>query len=299
MFESGERMTEQERFERKHLSRNVPKDFDACLERERLKLLGDGRKRRKPEPHIGRMLKVIRPDVVPDDEEQRLYDALTEIRLRYLVLSKTLDQSIPPTPIMKALKSLQYRVDAAVRVLADEDRDAMVRDLLGLRPEEPFPESSEDFQNANTIAERAAIARQVVAGFSKDIDQMATFFDYKAGMTPRGNQTQFGLIYAVNALAAFFERETALHRSAAINRNIPRKGEDDPAFTGPFLGFMTEFFHLVDDAQLSHLETTSFRDRVRRLTIRRKNDPTLHEVLNASVNVERMLEFMKRAERIR
>lgn len=292
-------MGEDQPYEERHLSRNVPRDFNACLERERVATLGDKRKLRKPEAQFVRILRIIRPDEITEGEKQRLYELLSEIRLRYLVLSKTLDQSIPPTPIMRSLKSLRARVKSTAITLTDVDRDTVVRETMGLQANQPFPNGIEAFQSANTIAERASIARQVVQRISDEIGQMAEFFDYKAQRTPRGNQTQFGLIYAINALAAFFDAENDLDRTASINRNVPRQGEDDPRFTGPFLAFVTEFFHLVDDSLFSRFENTSFRDRVRRLTIRRKGDPDLHELLASTVSVEQILEFMKRAENIR
>lgn len=295
--------TEPQQFQERHLSRNVPKDFNACLERERLVVCGPGNRPGRRTPQIMRMLQLLSDDPLSEEDHSRIANDLIEVWLRYLVLTKTLDQSIPPTPIMKALKSLQNRAMSTERVLSDEDRDAFVRDTMGLEPDAPIPGTRSAFDQANTIAERAAIAHVMAAELADSLGEMAGFFDYKAGLTPRGNQTQFGIIYAIVALAAIFEAENKLDRKVTVSRNIPLKDDKNDyardRYTGPFLRFATEFFHLVDDSLFSRLEPTSFYERVRKLTISRRSDPDLHKLLDGAVSTPELLEFMDRAEVIR
>jgi hypothetical protein len=108
------------------------------------------------------------------------------------------------------------------------------------------------------------------------------------------------MTYAVNALANMFENENRLDRKASVNIGIRLAEEDDQGdflrYTGVFLRFMIEFFHQVDDSQMTNLDSNSFADRVRMLTAHRRKDRELFMLLHGDVQVETLLEFMKRAE---
>lgn len=82
----------------KHLARNVPIDFMECLERERIAVLGDLNRRGRKTGQFNRMIAVLSELPVEQADLDRLNDMITEVQLRYLVLAKTLDQTIPPTP---------------------------------------------------------------------------------------------------------------------------------------------------------------------------------------------------------
>jgi hypothetical protein len=287
--------------QKKHLARNVPRDFDVCVERERVRLEGRGRDARRVSNAFYATLRSLSDGSMGPHDQERLAEQLHEVRLRYLVLSKTLDQRVPPTEIMKQLRSLRNRTQEAARVLKDDDRDATVAMTMGLENPADIPDTDEAFRDANTLAERAAIAQRIVEKYASYINELSEFFNYKADLYPKGNQTTFGMIYAVNALGAMFERENGIGRSATISKNVSPVNSDEGAyrFTGPFLEMLTEFFHAVDDSQLSGVGTKSFRERARRLSMHRKKDPDLHLLLHGQVTVEIMLEFMSRAEAVR
>jgi hypothetical protein len=230
-------------FEERHLVRNVPRDFNAILERQRLARSGDGSRPERTDRRLEGLSKVLCDDTVPGEDQARLAASLMEIRLRYLVLNKTLDQSVPPTPIMQELHSLRNRARTAVQSTADEDRDQIVHDLMQVTE---IPDDLDAFRAANTLAELAAIAHAAIEQFRVAVEEMSRFFDCKAGMMPRGNQTKFGLIYAINALAGLFEAENQVGRRATINRYISKGDPDD--YTGPFIRFVEAFFHGADDS---------------------------------------------------
>lgn len=292
--------TEPAPFEERHLARNVPRDFNAILERQRLALCGDGSRPERPDRRLEAILGVLSDEPLSGPDQARLAESLMEIRLRYLVLSKTLDQSVPPTPIMHELLSLRNRAKTAARTTADEDRDQIVRDLM---QESEIPGDLDAFKAANTLAERAAIAHAAIEKFRVAVEEMSKFFDYKAGMMPKGNQTKFGLIYAINALAGLFEAENQVGRRATINRYINHGSLDDWAngmtYTGPFIDFVEQFFIWTDSSLFDWTTGNRLKDRIRTLAIKRAADPHLHRLLDGRVDVETMLTFMKRAEALR
>ena len=201
----------------KHLARNVPIDFMGCLERERIALFGDLNRRGRRKDQFHKMIAVLSEQAIDEADVDRQNDIITEIQLRYLVLAKTLDQTIPPTPIKHAVRSLNKRVVVAVDALADPDRDVIVRQMTGQSDDVPIPHTRAAFDAAQSIAERAAIAHRMVAKFAEDIAGLEEFFDYKSNLTPRGNQTKFAVIYAVSALANLFENENKLERLSLIH----------------------------------------------------------------------------------
>lgn len=284
----------------KHLARNVPIDFLGCLERERIAVSGDLNRRGRRSGRFHKMIAVLSEPPLDNADLDRLNDMLTEVQLRYLVLAKTLDQTIPPTPIKHAIRSLSKRMGVAVEALADTDRDIIVRQMTGLPDDAPMPSTRAAFNTAQSIAERAAIAHGMVAKFAEDIAGLEEFFDYKSNLTPRGNQAKFAMTYAVGALADLFETENTFDRKASVNVGIRLNEEDDQGdflrYTGLFLRFVIEFFRQVDDSEMATVDTNSFADRVRTLTAQRRKDRDLFKLLHGDVQTETMLEFMKRAE---
>lgn len=287
----------------KHLARNVPVDFMGCLERERGAVFGDLNRRSSTSRRFDKMIECLSDDPMSDADLDRLNSVIAEVQLRYLVLAKTLDQTVPPTPIKYAIRSLTKWVAVAAGALDDPDRDAIVKQMVGLSEDASIPASRAAFESAQSFAEKAAIAHKMVAQFAADIADMDKFFDYKASLTPRGNQTKFALAYAVSALADLFENENTLERKSSINLGIRLSSEDDQGdfrrYTGVFLRFMIEFFRRVDDSEMANLDSNSFADRLRLLTAHRRKDPDLYRLLHGDVQVETLLEFMKRVEEAR
>lgn len=284
----------------KHLARNVPIDFMGSLERERIAVSGDLNRRGRRSGRFHKMIAVLSEHPLEDADLDRLNDMITEVQVRYLVLAKTLDQTIPPTPIKHAIRSLSKRMGVAVEALADPDRDIIVRQMTGLPDDAPMPSTRAAFNTAQSIAERAAIAHGMVAKFAEDIAGLEEFFDYKSNLTPRGNQAKFAMTYAVSALADLFETENTFDRKASVNVGIRLNEEEDQGdflrYTGLFLRFVIEFFRQVDDSEMATLDTNSFADRVRTLTAQRRKDRDLFKLLHGDVQTETLLEFMKRAE---
>ena len=287
----------------KHLARNVHVDFMGCLERERGAVFGDLNRRSSTSRRFDKMIGCLSVDPMSEADLDRLNSVIAEVQLRYLVLAKTLDQTIPPTPIKHAIRSLTDRVAVAARKLDDPDRDAIVKQMAGLSDDATIPASRAAFDEAQSFAERAAIAHKMVSQFADDIADMARFFDYKASLTPKGNQTKFALAYAVSALADLFENENMLERSASINLGIELKSQnregDYLRYTGVFLRFMIEFFRQVDDSEMGTVDSNSFADRLRLVTAHRRKDPGLYHLLHGDVQVATLLEFMKRVEEAR
>lgn len=283
----------------KHLARNVPRHFNYCVERERV-LIAEIGNRSPRRVYFKRMLSNLSDEPLDEETLLRLDQELAEIELRFLVLTKTIDQSVPPTPIKKALASLANRVEATERMLRDDDRDALVRSELGLEEAAILPATRDAFDNANTLAERAAIARQMLLTFAEDLEEISTFFDYKANLSVKGASTRFSIIYGVNALADMFERENKLGRVAAINMSFNSGDEAEYLrYTGAFRWFMTEFLRKVDDSLVFAESDNAFADRLRKLSRNRKKDPKLFKLLHGRVTVEDTLEFMRRAEAIK
>ena len=131
-----------ETYLKKHLARNVPVDFMGCLERERTAVIGDANRRSRSSGSFDKMIAVLSDEPVNDVEVDRLNAMITEVQLRYLVLAKTLDQTIPPTPIKHAVRSLNNRVGVAMKSLADPDRDRIVQQMMGLPDNTPIPSIS-------------------------------------------------------------------------------------------------------------------------------------------------------------
>ncbi len=287
-------------FLKKHLARNVPIDFMGCLERERIAVSGDLNRRGRRSDQFNKMIAVLSEPPLDEADVDRLNDMIREVQLRYLVLAKTLDQTIPPTPIKHAIRSLSKRLGVAVEALADPDRDMIVRQMTGLLDDASMPSTRAAFDDAQSIAERAAIAHEMVAKFAKDIAGLEEFFDYKSNLTPRGNQAKFAMIYAVGALADLFENENKFDRKASVNIGIRLNEDADQGdwarYTGLFLRFMIEFFRQVDESEMATLDTNSFADRLRTLTAQRRKDRELFKLLHGDVQTDTLLEFMKRAE---
>lgn len=287
----------------KHLARNVPVDFMGCLERERGAVFGDLNRRSSTSRRFDNMIGCLSGNPMSEVDLDRLNCMIAEVQLRYLVLAKTLDQKVPPTPIKNAIRSLTKRVEVAAAALDDPDRDVIVKQMVGLSDAASIPASRAAFEAAQSFAEKAAIAHKMVAQFAADIVDMDKFFDYKASLTPKGNQTKFALSYAVSALSDLFENENTLERKASINLGIELKSQnregDYLRYTGVFLRFTIEFFRQVDDSETATLDSNSFADRLRLLTAHRRKDPDLYRLLHGEVRVEALLEFMKRVEEAR
>lgn len=304
-------MTEQsEPISKKLLARNVPVDFMLCVERERVSLTSDDQRhrgvlRRGPAGHARRYSNIIAQLSEQEFDEPTvagLVDKILEIEIRYLVLSKTLDQSVPPTPIRKTLKQLENSVRRTLRNLKDPDRDLLVKHYRGQNSDDDIDPSTKAFYEANSFAERASVTNAIVAKFADELSEMSKYFDYKANLTGRGNPTKYATLYAVYALADLFERANTYGIKANVNHVVETREYEETGgffgdfrYEGRFLRFVTNFFGVVDDSQFQRAGL-GLQDRIRKLGQARKKDPSLFELLHENVSVETLLEFMRRAD---
>ena len=317
---------EDDLFLRKHLARNVPLDFMACCERVRIRLATDGHRHRRPDDgrrplqadeghrhsYAGLKLERVFPGIAQTvcsteltaEAEERVLLGLVEIEVRYVALCKTLDHSVPAAPIYQNLRMLRGRLRSAAESLNDPDRDAAVRFVSGLPEEEPIPAGIDAFRTSRSIAERAARANSTLNAMAKDIDEMIDYFDYKYGLVTRGNPSKFGLMYAVNALAALFEDESDRGLKAVVSETFTDARHRTPnarRYYGEFLNFVTNFVRAVDPQQMTPNRDIDegFQDRVRKMAQARRKNPDLFKLLHGIVTVDVMLDFMRQTEAIK
>lgn len=308
----NERASEQDDlFIEKHLARNIPVNFMECCERIRMNLRSSKRFwRGLPQVDYHRvypsMLNVLGYEDGDAEIEDEIGREITEIQVRYEAIQKTLDQSVPAKPVYQTLKSLKLSLARSINQLHDDDRDEIVRFLNGCPDCDEIPSDIDGFNGARSIAERAAISHNLITKFSKDIDELIKFFDYKSGMVTRGNPSKYATLYAVHALANLFEAKnlvgaTALvgetvstNKNAAVSRSFNHR-----RYTGPYLQFVLAFFHTVDPSELGRRNYEGFADYVRKLAAGRRRDPHLFKLLHGEASVHSILEFMKRADAIK
>lgn len=296
-----------ELFVEKHLARNIPLDFNACCERVRLALFEPATKApgtQRSQWHE-RMISHLTDGEFSADNEPKIGLELDEIQVRYLVVQKTLDLSVPVRPIFAELRSLRLWINRSAQRLRDDDRDREVGFLLGTETESDIPSGIEAFRCAASISERAAITHRTLIEYLSDVDEMLGYFDYKNGLVARGNISLFATKFAVHALADLFERTNTMGLKANVSETAAggRRGPrayvtNSRRYTGRFLEFATVFFQFVDPQQFQRNVDIGFQERVRKITKLRKRDPELFKKLYGAVTVEDVLEFMQRAEQV-
>jgi hypothetical protein len=296
-----------ELFIEKHLARNVPLDFNACCERVRLALFEPVTRapRTQRSQWHAHMISHLTDGEFSSDNEAEIGRELDEIQVRYLVVQKTLDLSVPVRPIFEELRSLRRWIGRAAQRLRDDDRDREVEFLRGTETEDDIPSGIDAFRCAASISERATIARQTLDGYLSEVEEMLEFFDYKNGLVTRGNISLFATKFAIHALADLFERTNTMGLKANVSETAAggRRGPkayvtNSRRYTGRFLEFATVFFQFVDPQQFQRNVDIGFQERVRKITKLRKRDPELFRKLYGAVAVEDVLEFMQRAEQV-
>ena len=292
-------------FVQKHLARNVPLDFNARCQRVGVSLYDGQRASRRKEParQYPGMLEALTDGEFAADEAERIAADILEVHIRYLVIQKTLDLSVPVKPVHRELSGLRRSLAKSITRLEDEDRDAGVRFFNELAPDEELPNGEGAFDTAGSISERVAIAGNRLRGWADELDRMLKYFDYKQGLVTRGNISLFATKFAVLALADMFEARNTMGRKATVSetQDFGRRGakNDSPnarRYTGKFLDFVTAFFQTVDPQQFTRVVDEGFQDRVRKTAKARKKDPEVFKKLYGDVTVEDVLEFMRRVE---
>lgn len=312
-------------FVKKHLARNVPKNFNECCDRirreffliedearKRGRRLGRGRERISGSAHddplsydviYGGMISMLFEGEIDPDKETEIGLEIFEVEVRFGAIQRTIDFSVPAKPIYDVISRLARTSVKVEKALKDEHRETNVRGLMELADDELMPNTIAEFEVANSLAERAVIAEKIVAKFSSDMEIIKEFFDYKNGMVTRGQPALYSTLYVVHALADIFERHDQQGRSANINETLTtsQKAEEldtlkSRRYTGPFLDFVTIFYQIVDFAEMQRRQKEGFQDAVRNFAKGRQKDRKLIELLHGTVTVENILEFMKRAD---
>ena len=312
-------------FVKKHLARNVPKNFNECCDRirrefvliedearKRGRKLGQGREKYTGSGQsgplsydtiYGGMISMLFEGESDPDKETEIGLEIFEVEVRFGAIQRTIDFSVPAKPVYDTIRQLGGATIRAGAKLKDEEREVNVRSLMDLTDDDLVPNTILDFETANSLAERVVIAEKIVAKFSSDMKVLEGFFNYKNGMVTRGQPALYSTLYVVHALADIFERHDQLARPANVNDGIPRNsfaGESDTLnnrrYTGPFLDFVTRFYQVIDFAEMQRRQKEGFQDAVRNFAKGHQKDRKLFELLHGTVSVENLLEFMKRAD---
>lgn len=315
-------------FVKKHLARNVPKNFNECCDRirreftlieeearKRGRTLGQGRElfhgpnKREPLSYdviYGGMISILFDGEIDRDKEAEIGTEIFEVEVRFGAIQRTIDFSVPAKPVYDAIRQLGGATIRAGAKLNDEERETNVRGLLELADDEPMPNTILDFETADSLAERTVIAEKIISKFSSDLEKIKDFFDYKNGLITSGQPALYSTLYVVHALADIFERYDQQGRPANVNQTLTTnkkarelKTNNSRRYTGPFLEFVTIFYQIVDFAEMQRRQKEGFQDAVRNFAKGRLKDRKLVELLHGTVTVENLLEFMKRADELK
>ena len=292
-------------FVKKHLARNVPLDFNARCERVRIRMHAGVRSptQRDHSRRYPGMLEALSEEAFGETEANEIISDVHEVHIRYLVVQKTLDLSVPVKPVFNELQRLRRSLRRHIDNLADEDRDTEVRFFRSEGTAGDLPTDTGAFDAAGSISERVYIARNSFRAWSDELDRMLEYFDYKQGLVTRGNISLFATKFAVLALADIFEDRNTMGRKASVSETFDggRRGAHNNSpnarrYTGKFLEFVTAFCQTVDPQQFTRAVDEGFQDRVRKISKARKNDAEVYKKLYGDVSVEDVLDFMRRVE---
>lgn len=305
----------------KHIALNVPTNFGEHVAFSRSKILT------RNEEHKRREL-LRSPDYVSSiywkclvailNKETKDYDTshmvadLLEIESRFMALNSTIDQSVAVTPLFKRYtqigRLLRPRGGHNSRNANNQESNLKQYTLetLGYSSVEELPRSMDNFRDASTLAEKALIAEALTKEYSEQIMEIASHFNYKSKNFGRGARPTYSLLYAVLALASFFEQysdkgtKPLVNANAPVNDNLYSDHSQQPVrYTGDFLDLVASFV-MVADASLIGMVPTGFYERVRKFSLQRKHDPSLPDLLHKQeVTVEDFLEFMSRADALK
>ena len=147
----------------KHLGRNVPLNFGDICERQHAFLMGDrmlGHLRSSGDYRqvYAEMFKVLDLEANEISILAPMGQEIEAIEVRFRVIQKTIDMSVPTKPVHDAIQGLQTRLQRTIAELEDKDRNETVK-LLRDDPCENLPRDTiEDFNGANSLAERITVA---------------------------------------------------------------------------------------------------------------------------------------------
>lgn len=305
----------------KHLALNVPKNFaeHAAYSRSKIKIRNEEYERRRrlrsldqPISIYQRCLNSILVQETENYDTCQMIVDLIDIESRFMALSNTIDQSV-------AVKPLFNKYEGIGRVLRRQmghnsrnanDQESVLKqytlETLGHSSMEELPTDMKNFRNASTLAEKALIAEALTVEYSNQLMEIASHFDYKSKNFGRGARPTYALLYAVLALANFFEKYSDKGTKPVVNANAP--ANDDLAndyiqqlvrYTGDFLELVSAFIKVADSSLIGMIPN-GFYERVRKFSLQRKHDPSLPELLHKEeVTVEDFLEFMSRADALK
>ena len=295
----------------KYLGRNVPQNFRDICERQHTLLMGDrmlGHLRSMGDYRqvYEEMFKVL--DL--EDNEVSLVapvgPEIEAIEVRFRVIQKTIDMSVPTKPAHDAIQGLQTRLRRTIAELEDKDRNETVKLLRDDAGENLPRDTLEDFNGASSLAERITVAQAIVTRFSQEINEVAAFLDYKQGLATKGNPSRYAMLYAVHALAVVFERHNRGSFKANVGETVntgdlfgSRRSNNARRYTGPFLAFVTAFIDQIDRVLIAGRNLEGFEDMVRKFAQGRRKDPDLFRLLHGATTVEDVLEFMRRADAVK
>jgi len=292
----------------KHLARNVPLNFSEICHRQHRLLLNDrwnGHHRSSGDygQLYAGVFKTLGLLDAPTDQVATNGLEIEDIEVRFRVIQKTIDMSVPTKPVYDAIQGLQTKLKRTIAELEDRDRNEAVR-LLGNDTGDNQPRDTfHAFLGSNSLAERISVAQAMIIKFSEDINEVAGFFDYKQGLATKGNPSRYATLYAVNALADLFERHNRGGLKANVGETVNtgdlidnRQSNNARRYTGPFLATVTAFMDGIDRVLILGRNLEGFQDTVRKLAQGRRKDPELFRLLQGPTTVEDFLEFMRRAD---
>lgn len=296
-------------FPKKHLARNIPEDFSACCTRIKDgKLNGFNRSKVSDfESLYWRMFAALSDEPLESVDQRRIGENLHDIQVRFLTIQKTVDRSVPASPVYNALRQLNRLLNKITLDLDDPDRDRVVDELSENDNWRVIQKLEVKFEQTKNLAEKVTTVHRHLKEISEDLKPIEDYFDYKSGLVTRGNPSKYAMLFAVHALAEIFEKENTHGHRASVNeffdggRHGTRgKNYNRRRYTGKFLDFVSAFYGLVVPEQASFRQFEGFADQVRKFAKRRSQDPGLHCLLmDDPVSIENILEFMTRADALK
>ena len=218
-----------------------------------------------------------------------------DISVIYEALQISVDHTISSKEFSKEMRKLVQNLKSARRALSDDVRDGNVMELHGHYDSVELDISELAFENAETLAHKAAIVSGVVNQSLSRLESMAQHFDYKSGLYGGGTPAKYAFEYAVHALGAVFEAFNADGNKASVSEVTPKQsgvGHHTIEYNSPFYRFVEEFFHIFDSDQLQNRKKEGFGDAVRKSARRYKIAPNLHLLLHGGCKAQQVIEFM-------
>lgn len=298
------KLAEMSEYDKRYFARNVPMNFIACCENIRAELRP--RKNKPLAPYefnriYNGMLNILMNDFRTPELDGIIGEEIFEVQIRFYAIQNTMDYNVPTAIIKKRLSMLHRPIHNALKLIKNEDRDRHVRAYTELRPESSFPNTMAAFDQAESIAEKATIAGEIVEKFSDDLEKLTKFFDYKHGLASKGQPSKYALLYAVLALADIFETHNVKRLKANVQQTVNTNADVPNAYlySGDFLGFVESFLFSTDMSEMQRF-SSGLQDTIRKHSKRRKNDPIFYKLIHKkTVTPMDLLDFMKRADAIK